>query len=438
MHLTKKFTILCLLIFCSFQMGFACCAGEQLRVFPSSDHIAQNPIFLVEFSGIKPNLKKYKRIYLKDQKGKQINLEIIEGYGNSERITNRQQYDYQDRFVLLKPEKKLARNAVVSMVVETGMEIDARMKIEIERLQKKSWKVKFKSDKRDPILGPEITAKYHGHFNSSASGHSIRLNMQAMDNYTYVPSFPANFTEERKLKYPRKPEMLIELKDEAGNKYIYPLSDGSFSLSNGACYRNFKLPNRIKEGEIMRYRFEARLMDFSGNISKDTRLIKINIKNKKREKRKKVTINGVDYYHDNSGCNNKLGPTTVSMDGASWINVGSKNNCTYLDVYLAVNSMDGKDEDLKAQKLVTDDFLKQNIPNPANKKTIINYYLAPDSKNAILKITDVSGRTVQSIPLPENGHQQVHVDCSEMSVGIYFYTLMVEGQIKETRKMILE
>ena len=436
-----KIAFFLLLVFCSVQMTFACCVGDYLRVLPSSDYIAQNPVFLLEYSGIKIALKKYKRIYLKDQRGKIIDLEVIEGYGKGEVVTDGRYTDYQNRFVLLKPKKKLQRNTVVSMVIEAGVELDERMTREIERLQQKTWKVKYKTDKRDPVFASDIRGKYYGGFNSSASGHSVRFRMETIDNYKYVPSFPANYTEEQKLKYPRKSEMLIELTDEDGKKSIYPLKDGSFSFSNGTCYRNFSLPGRLKEGESIAYIFEARLMDFSGNISEDTRLINFKILNKPplKERKKKVTFNGIEYYVDQyAGCNSRLGPAKLTQNGRTWVNVGNEKNCTYVDVYFAETYARQRDKKTVVEIAATNNFLEQNIPNPVLGKTTIGYFLSSDSRDAFMKITDLGGRTIQSIPLREKGNSQIQINCSEMSAGIYFYSLSVEGEVMATKKMVVQ
>ncbi len=433
-----KFMLCFLLLLFYSQTSSACCAGERLQVLPSSNNIPQNPIFLVEFSGIKSNLKKFKRLYLKDQRGNIIDLEIIEGYGKKEALANHRSYDHQNRFVILKPNEKLPRNAVVSIVIETGIAVDKRMNKELGRLMKKTWKVKHKTDKGNPYFGSEITGKYFGHFNSSASGHSISCSMKAVDNYEYLTSFPAHYSEEQKIKYPRKQEMLIELTDENGFKSIYPLKDGTFYFANGACYRNFSLPSRINKGETKEFTFEARLMDFSGNLSKDTRLIKFKMMRKKEEKKEKITHNGVDYYRDNNGCNNKLGPAKLNMEGRTWVNIGSKNNCTYLDVYFAENYADQMEKVSTGEKPSTGNLLEQNTPNPATKETSIGYHLSKEFRSAFLKITDLTGKTIQSIPLLKKGQNQIIVNCGNMRAGIYFYTLIIDGEVMATRKMVVD
>ena len=329
----------------------------------------------------------------------------------------------------------------MSIVVQPGMKLDKRMTREINRLEKKTWTVKYKADKKEPVFASEITGKYYGGFNSSASGHSVGFQMEFMDNYKYVPSFPTNYTEEQKLKNPRKSEMIIELTDEDGRKSIFPLKSGRFSFSSGTCYRNFNLPVFIKKGESKEFHFEARLMDFSGNISENTRLINFKFLNKPplKEKKKKMTFKGVDYYLDQDvGCNSRTGPAKIYENGTKWVNVGNDKNCTYVDVYFAVNHSNPRNEKSENKISFSNNLLEQNIPNPVTDTTTIGYFLSDDSQNSFMKITDLSGRTIQSIPLEKKGKNQVQVNCLEMSPGIYFYSLMVEGEVKATKKMVVQ
>ena len=86
--------------------------------------------------------------------------------------------------------------------------------------------------------------------------------------------------------------------------------------------------------------------------------------------------------------------------------------------------------------------LSQNYPNPFNPATTINYTIpkvaSSFSSNVTLKIYDLLGREVKTL-VNENkqpGSYQVQFEASELTSGIYFYTLSA-GEFYQTKKLIL-
>lgn len=83
-------------------------------------------------------------------------------------------------------------------------------------------------------------------------------------------------------------------------------------------------------------------------------------------------------------------------------------------------------------------FLSQNYPNPFNPTTVINYELRAVSF-ASLKIYDVLGNEVATLVNEKKsaGTYEVEFDGSHISSGIYFYRLEVDGDIIDTKRMVL-
>ncbi|MFA7332246.1 MAG: DVUA0089 family protein [Candidatus Delongbacteria bacterium] len=81
--------------------------------------------------------------------------------------------------------------------------------------------------------------------------------------------------------------------------------------------------------------------------------------------------------------------------------------------------------------------LSQNVPNPFNPATTISFTL-PESGFASLKVYDTAGREVATLVngLSARGDHQVTFDGSQLSTGVYFYTLQFNGQ-SQTQKMVL-
>jgi len=82
-------------------------------------------------------------------------------------------------------------------------------------------------------------------------------------------------------------------------------------------------------------------------------------------------------------------------------------------------------------------FLKQNEPNPFNRNTIIGYTIPAKATTAVLIITDINGQILKSYGLNDRGEGQTIINGGELSAGIYFYSLVIDGNKMDTKKMIL-
>jgi hypothetical protein len=80
--------------------------------------------------------------------------------------------------------------------------------------------------------------------------------------------------------------------------------------------------------------------------------------------------------------------------------------------------------------------LEQNVPNPFAEQTTINYSLPDNTLKAQMLFYNSSGKLIQSVELIQKGKGILNVFASDLSSGIYTYTLVVDGQITETKKMV--
>ena len=82
--------------------------------------------------------------------------------------------------------------------------------------------------------------------------------------------------------------------------------------------------------------------------------------------------------------------------------------------------------------------LFQNFPNPFNPITKIRYDLSyKKSLNFQIKIYDITGRTLATYTLDNNYSHEIIFDGSNLASGIYFYSLLINNEIVQTKKMIL-
>jgi hypothetical protein len=85
----------------------------------------------------------------------------------------------------------------------------------------------------------------------------------------------------------------------------------------------------------------------------------------------------------------------------------------------------------------SDFYLYQNYPNPFNPVTTINYSL-PSYEKVVIKVYDILGREIAE-PVDEfktAGKYSIQVDGSNLSSGVYFYSVSA-GSKRQVKKMLL-
>jgi len=146
---------------------------------------------------------------------------------------------------------------------------------------------------------------------------------------------------------------------------------------------------------------------------------------------------------------------TLKFDAQELVTaLGQVNNGDELELTITGNLLDGTPFEgsdcviIKAKNLrkdltgnssnVPEEYaLFENYPNPFNPSTNIKYSV-PENNFVSVKVYDVLGEEVASIINEEKsaGSYEVNFDASNLSSGIYFYT-MRSGSFLETKKMVL-
>lgn len=82
--------------------------------------------------------------------------------------------------------------------------------------------------------------------------------------------------------------------------------------------------------------------------------------------------------------------------------------------------------------------LSQNIPNPFNPSTVISYSLKANS-NVSIKIYNILGSEVSTLvnERQNEGSYSVDFNGSNLSSGVYFYSLITDGNFVGTKRMLL-
>jgi hypothetical protein len=82
--------------------------------------------------------------------------------------------------------------------------------------------------------------------------------------------------------------------------------------------------------------------------------------------------------------------------------------------------------------------LHQSTPNPANKSATIHYELSSAADQGSIYIFDLNGNEVKAFHKLPQGQGEVTIASTQLPAGLYYYSLVVNGSIVETKNMIIK
>ena len=81
-------------------------------------------------------------------------------------------------------------------------------------------------------------------------------------------------------------------------------------------------------------------------------------------------------------------------------------------------------------------ILNQNVPNPFAEKTLITYFIPESVNQAQILFYNDLGEILKTVDIKEKGKGQLTVYASNLSSGTYTYTLLADGNVVDTKKMV--
>lgn len=82
-------------------------------------------------------------------------------------------------------------------------------------------------------------------------------------------------------------------------------------------------------------------------------------------------------------------------------------------------------------------LLYQNTPNPFTSNTEITCYIPIIHEKAFLYVYNLQGIELKAYPVTQIGLNSFTIQASELSAGMYLYTLVVDNEIIDSKRMIL-
>ena len=148
------------------------------------------------------------------------------------------------------------------------------------------------------------------------------------------------------------------------------------------------------------------------------------------------TTNGGEFWGKQDGPSGWYSTICFSDSLKGWAGEGG------LGLFKLIATKDGGGPIMNVNQIsntIPKDFiLYQNYPNPFNPKTIIKFNIKITSDVSI-KVFDLGGKLIDGI-FYKNVHKgayEYEFDGTGLTSGIYFYSLSADGNMVDTRKMLL-
>jgi hypothetical protein len=81
-------------------------------------------------------------------------------------------------------------------------------------------------------------------------------------------------------------------------------------------------------------------------------------------------------------------------------------------------------------------ILDQNVPNPFAESTTISYSIPLNVQRAQIHFYNETGKLINTVEITERGAGQLNVFADDLSSGVYTYSLVADGKIVSTKRMI--
>lgn len=81
-------------------------------------------------------------------------------------------------------------------------------------------------------------------------------------------------------------------------------------------------------------------------------------------------------------------------------------------------------------------ILNQNVPNPFAERSVITYSIPANVEKAQIIFYDAQGKLINAVDINERGEGQLNVFASDLSTGVYTYSLVADGKVVATKRMM--
>lgn len=80
--------------------------------------------------------------------------------------------------------------------------------------------------------------------------------------------------------------------------------------------------------------------------------------------------------------------------------------------------------------------ISEIYPNPASNFINLDFNLTPAVKQAKVRVVNILGSVVKEADI-DRGNNQLRMDVSDLDNGVYFYTILINGDTYKTKKLVI-
>lgn len=253
MKIFKTFSVI-LLVFIMQECFSQGCSDRMVQIFPITNTITSNSAFLINFSEDDYKIKdKIETLVFtaSSSTGKKYKLSIIES-----------NFSGTLGQFFLKSKSKLSFGDTISINISLKNKdtLSGKIKLLNNSINWKKWVVKFKTDKKRPILLREPTYQVFDYKNGLTRGYSVEfLNLEMQDNSFTDPDYNIGDYELFLKAY-----FCVEFMNQ---RFICSGDHETPRIFNGTCRGNFNFEYNKS------YSAKIRAVDTSGNFSKNEKIL---------------------------------------------------------------------------------------------------------------------------------------------------------------------
>ncbi|NVK66203.1 MAG: T9SS type A sorting domain-containing protein [Flavobacteriales bacterium] len=131
-------------------------------------------------------------------------------------------------------------------------------------------------------------------------------------------------------------------------------------------------------------------------------------------------------------------PLVIDVNGDIYVGAAAKSNSQLQEEVNELRDELRELKDLLGVQVESEpnSWLKQNYPNPG-ANVMIEYYVHDFGTDAYIIVLDMNGKTIIKEMIDHSGNGELIISTMDTPSGIYQYALVIDGEVVDTKKMIL-
>jgi len=139
---------------------------------------------------------------------------------------------------------------------------------------------------------------------------------------------------------------------------------------------------------------------------------------------------GFSGHYVNEDWNKPIGAIGTSLIEYTFFNVDNE------DEYVTVVAKFVTAPDGVIDQIMADGFISDMYPNPATHFINLDYELTSKVNSASIRVMNLLGSVVKNVEIDKNS-TNLRLDISNLTKGVYFYSVIINNEVYKTKKLIV-